>query len=1024
MSALTGEPAPAPLEVARPRLLGAALRVLRPLDAAQVRLDADGVDLGAGRAALGWGDLVGVASDGGGALGGRVRIEHVGGAAAVSGLDGGAVEALLAGIGDWRRWWWSTALHAHSDVLARLAADARILDGGHGYVGLTAWRGLEGAAAEIARVFPGEPPAGLAGGAAMEGLEAARAIVSEGPELRERANGRAVDMSLRLKREAFDSVGRRGLTDGQRRAVVIDDDRNLVVAAAGSGKTSVIVAKAGWLVWSGRRRPDEILLLAFARNARDEMLERFIAGEAGVEMVPSVHTFHGLAMAVIAEAEGRKPSISSMAEDRGAMGRAFRSILDELVEDSDGAAMVAAWFTSCYLPYVPPEGFGAAGEQWDYLRAHDARSLRGELMKSLEEVEIANFLTLHSVAYEYERPYEHDTATSERRQYRPDFYLPDHGVYIEHFGIGADGEPPPFVDRDDYLRSRQWKIDLHERCGTVLVQTFSHERAAGRLGRALAGKLEALGVPLVPMPSGRLLDLIDESGRIDPFCRLVEGCLDHYKGSRLTMDDLRGRAGRADDPFRAQAFVALFGAILVRYQARLADEGAVDFHDLIARAAEHIERGAYMPRWRYVLVDEFQDIAPDRARLVQAILGAAPDTQLFAVGDDWQSIYRFTGSDITIMRRFGETFGAGATVPLGTTFRCAAETVEVATEFVLRNPAQLRKGVAAVHGLGRPSVRVGFPEAGHPPPLERALGEIHGDALIDGGASVLVLGRYHHVRPRGLGREGDLHRMFPGLSLEWRTVHGAKGLEADHVVVVGMVDGRYGFPTGIDDDPLLGLFLAEPEDYLHAEERRVLYVALTRARRSVYLLVEGEHPSPFVTELLDGPYRVGVFGQPPDAESLCPECGTGRLRLRRSSAGSAFLGCTNYPYCAATRAACSHCGEGAVLRDGDGARCRGCGAEHDACPDCGAGWLVERSGRAGRFLGCSDHPRCGHLQPLCPQCQSGIPAWDGARLVCPACRQEIPDCPRCGKWMVVRAGRHGPFLGCVSYPRCTATREL
>ena len=138
-----------------------------------------------------------------------------------------------------------------------------------------------------------------------------------------------------------------------------------------------------------------------------------------------------------------------------------------------------------FAPYRSHQEFRNWGEYWDYLRRFDIRSLKGEKVKSMEECEIANFLYLNNVPYEYEAPYEHDTATREKRQYLPDFHLPEAGIYIEHFGLDDEGRTAPFVDEKKYLQEVEWKRRLHEEKGTVLIETYSRERAAGALTRRI-----------------------------------------------------------------------------------------------------------------------------------------------------------------------------------------------------------------------------------------------------------------------------------------------------------------------------------------------------------------------------------------------------------------------------------------------------------------------------------------------------------------------------------------------------------
>ena len=187
-------------------------------------------------------------------------------------------------------------------------------------------------------------------------------------------------------------------------------------------------------------------------------------------------------------------------------------------------------------------------------------------------------------------------------------------------------------------------------------------------------------------------------------------------------------------------------------------------------------------------------------------------------------------------------------------------------------------------------------------------------------------------------------------------------LEDDYVVVLGLCSGRYGFPSEMSDDPLLDLVLAEPEGHRNAEERRLLYVAMTRARRRAYLLVEGGEPSAFAKELMeqDG---VGTFGRPAAQDVACRECGTGRLVRRNSRGGRTFYGCSNYLYCEHTEQPCPACGEGLRVRERKTVRCRECGSTVEGCSRCDEA-LSGRSGPHGRFLGCSNYPACNYTRDI------------------------------------------------------------
>ena len=158
------------------------------------------------------------------------------------------------------------------------------------------------------------------------------------------------------------------------------------------------------------------------------------------------------------------------------------------------------WLAYGFAPYRSPHEFRHWGEYLDYIRSHEIRSLNGDLVKSFEECRIANFLYLNGIPYEYERAYEHDTATTKKGQYKPDFYLTESGIYTEHFALSESEDTPPFIDRGDYTASREWKLAQHAKYGTMLIETFSHEQRSGELMRKLARKLREHGVEPRPIP--------------------------------------------------------------------------------------------------------------------------------------------------------------------------------------------------------------------------------------------------------------------------------------------------------------------------------------------------------------------------------------------------------------------------------------------------------------------------------------------------------------------------------------------
>jgi len=372
---------------------------------------------------------------------------------------------------------------------------------------------------------------------------------------------------------------------------------------------------------------------------------------------------------------------------------------------------------------------------------------------------------------------------------------------------------------------------------------------------------------------------------------------------------------------------------------------------MISQAADLIQQAKFKTPYRYVLVDEFQDISPGRAELVHALQQNAPDCALFCVGDDWQSIYRFAGSDIGAMTHFHTIFGPTRRVPLDTTFRFDDYAIATSSRFVLKNPAQIRKDLKAVKNGTGPSV-VLYKRKSEEAPLDWSLSQIAEHAR--GKATVLILERYNHHLPDSM----ELKRLgvkFPDLAINAMSVHASKGLEADYVIV-GLRGGQWGFPATKADDPLMGMVLTQADEYQYGEERRLFYVALTRARRKTFLVCEtGEGQSSFAAELeAEKEYRIEVLGVD-TAKMVCGRCNSGTMLLRDGANGK-FYGCSNYPLCENTQQTCPECQTG-LLIGGAGRewQCSHCDYKARSCPRCGTGALLQKHGAKGPFWGCSNY---------------------------------------------------------------------
>ena len=696
----------------------------------------------------------------------------------------------------------------------------------------------------------------------------------------------------------FETVEKSPLTDEQIHACICMDDNVMVVAAAGSGKTSTMVAKAGYVLNQGLATPEQVLLLAFNRDAADELGQRVrerLSGIEGIEGV-TVQTFHGFGLSLIAEATGRKPTLAPWLEHSG-QDLAFMAEIAQAIASHD-PEFRRDWdlFRTVYARDLGALGEAADPEASDG-RQRGFRTADGKLVKSKEEQLICNWLFFNGVNYAYEPAYEHDTADRRYRQYRPDFFYPDINLYHEHFALDDEGRAPAHFG-DGYVKGVHWKRALHAEKGTELFETTSAQIRSNEALDRLREELVSRGVELSFDPA-RKTDgpppLTDEQ-----LARTLRVFQQHVKSNGLSQFALEQSAQEQSARFgyRAQLFLRIYERLSAEWERRLRAGGYIDFEDMLRQAAELVEAGRYENPYTVVLADEFQDSSRARARLLQ-VLTRSDDAHLTVVGDDWQGVNRFAGADLRVMSEFQGFFSPSSTLQLTTTFRCPQALCDVSSAFVQANPRQLKKTVQSTSTFdNRPLQAYGFsnPSAieDH---IEQQLRQMV-DLVVserlqpgrDGRINVLILGRYKTDKPGRLSRWTRLFR--PHLDVRYKTIHASKGLEAEYVYVLGLVEGRKGFPSQIEDDPILGLAMPDADPFAMAEERRLFYVALTRASRQARLYTSLDKPSRFVTELVANEQ---LIIEPVDGETVetCPKCQAGVLRVRQSEFG-AFHGCSRY----------------------------------------------------------------------------------------------------------------------------------
>ncbi|MBG5920972.1 DNA helicase IV [Providencia stuartii] len=508
--------------------------------------------------------------------------------------------------------------------------------------------------------------------------------LEDGERCRQHINQQWSESILSRYGDFFQHVETSPLNPSQSLAVINGEENILVLAGAGSGKTSVLVARAGWLLLRGLAKPEQILLLAFGRKAAQEMNERI--HERLQQEDIEAKTFHALALQIIREGSNKSPVISEL----------------EINSQKRSELLLNEWREQCSSKKAQAKGW----REW----------LTDEL---------------------------------------------------------------------------QW--DVPE--GEFWQDEKISKRVVTRLDRWLS---------LMRMHGGSQKEMIEAA--------------DEQQQSLF------------------QKRIRLMSPLLKVWKSALKEEGAIDFSGLIHQAINLLEKGRFISPWKHILVDEFQDISPLRAKLLQALRQQNKQTSLFAVGDDWQAIYRFSGAELDLTTSFEQNFGQGALCALDTTYRFNERIGEIANRFILQNPTQLDKPLNSLVKGSKKSVILLDENA-----LERLLDKMSG--YVTDNETILCLARYHYLRPEILNKAKT---RWPKLNIEFMTIHASKGKQADHVIICGLNSGKDSFPAVARESIMEQVLLPKHEEFEYAEERRLLYVAMTRAKQQVWLLYHPDEPSEFV----------------------------------------------------------------------------------------------------------------------------------------------------------------------------------
>lgn len=910
------------------------------------------------------------------------------------------------------------------------------------------------------------------------------------------ANERYINQELNDNSDLFDDLDGKSLDSQQREAIVVDEDAVKVIAGAGSGKTFTIQGKVKYLTEKRDVDPSEILAISFSNASVDDLKERI------AEPI-DIKTFHKVGKDILTQYnQYSRP-------DTSALKRIIKRYLTKKALKNEDISKKLIEFFSFYIN-VPPsdDDIKYEGDLLDWQEGVDFSTLKrrfknkqretlnNEIVRSYEELYIANFLFIYGIKYTYEKIYSYPNKNFERefnkfkeflfsfneeipdelknditkdllnltdifeeyeiKDYLPDFYLDDYNIYIEHFGLNRNCENHLIGGKssEEYVKEMEWKRKVHKKYGTTLIETFSYYQSENRLLTRLTEKLQAQGVEFNEIDYREVYRILLENKTIkewEDFIVLLKTFIELFKGNNYDENKFKefyDYVGGLKDSFskdRTIAFLKIVEEIYNDYEAYLLKIKKIDFNDMINKASDCIVKNGLDLPYKYIIVDEYQDTSFTRYNLLRNICDSI-GAKIMVVGDDWQSIYSFSGCDVNIFTKFDNFFDVCETRYIEKTYRNSQQLIDASSNFVMKNPDQTRKELKSSKSLKYPIKLVKFDnDFDEILKFELIIKNIINQSAFK-NKKILILGRnnkdifnllknfnveneYGKRKFEILGDEDKLrrnkfvkivYRESPDVNIEYRTVHQSKGLECDNVILINLKNWKAGFPNKMVDDPVLNFVKRNGDSFSYAEERRLFYVALTRTKNNVYLLSPYFKSSVFVQELktdanvelleLENNRLETLKNIEKNGESYviptklkCPVCKTGVVLLEsfwNKGKLNRVLKCSHNMAPPFNRCNWEGGYYGSELEDLD---------DIEYCPSCD-GILIKRyrHSDAHPFLGCTNFRKTG--------CRG-----KGKKL-----EYIGKTCPKCGKPLVKRVNGedNSLFVGCSGFPKCRHTEPF
>ncbi len=682
------------------------------------------------------------------------------------------------------------------------------------------------------------------------------------------------------------------LDENQRRAVIVDDKHNLVIAGAGAGKTEVLITRIAYLI---SRKPDtinpeRILALAFQNKAAQEMRNR-LQERFGFDV--KIKTFHALGKEILEKASATPPQLMFNGHDAEAQYQHYiAKIFNEIKntpEFQKNLLRYIVFFGDNFIIKSETD-FSKKEEYYHYMQNLSYTALNGTKVKSEAERTILNFLLTHTINGKdirgtYESPASwiiYFDKQGKERSPRPDFLLEDFDIYIEHWAVDRNGNVPSWFTGPNaskkYTDSMKYKRDYFSRQKKYsLIETFHWEykdpafleKFQERLLKTLQKKFPGREFTIVELNTDMIIKKVwrDCKESIDDLSKNVAQFIVIAKTYNLTPADIKNRLSSERWTPRQHAFADIAVKLYERYEEDLRIRNCIDFSDMINLAVKKLntQENLYKNTFDHILIDEYQDINAQRYNLIKSLMAKNEDCKLFCVGDDWQSIMGFTGSDLDFFVNFEKYFDHPARTDLTVNYRSCKSIVDLGADIIKQNAnAQIHKETIA-HNPSKRQIKVYSSTLdrrdwmqSYEQTMAHCVDRIS-EYLSDGykPEDILILARIikHNVLEGNLHKYGKMKKVSISTELNnphhihFMSVHKSKGLQARVVFILDVVKGLYGFPCEKENPDIYEPAILGPKRKREEEERRIFYVAATRAKEALIIYTKKEEMSDFLQEI-------------------------------------------------------------------------------------------------------------------------------------------------------------------------------